>query len=83
MSQPIPDSVVDALKKGRKIEAIKLLRRNAPMDLKTAKATVEQKLAQMQKKGTAPPHIEEEGSPLFWVGLVMLAFAIFIFFKST
>lgn len=80
----LPPEVLDALSRGRKIEAIKLLRESLNLDLKSAKEIIER----YQRTHAVPEHenlsgmIKEDrtNSRLLWIVLVIAIASVIYFF---
>ena len=83
-SEPIPSKAIDALQRGNKIEAIKIVREAQKLDLKDAKDRVDayvkidpamqQKLSTMQAESTR--------SVVHWLILIALAILGYYFFVA-
>jgi len=74
MGQSLPPDVVDALQKGQKIEAIRLMREQTGLGLKEAKEAVDG-YQQMYhpSDGLSPGQVGDTGSGIWWViGLVLV-----------
>jgi len=74
MGQSLPPDVVDALQKGQKIEAIRIMREQTGLGLKEAKDSVEgyQQLYR-PADGLSPGQVGDTGSGIWWViGLVLV-----------
>jgi hypothetical protein len=77
--QQLPDNVINALKAGSKIEAIKLLRVIRGIDLKTAKELVEQFMDQNQQVfGSSRQRQDGSGGRfVFFVIIIVIAYATY------
>ena len=73
----LPDAAVAALKNGRKIEAVKILRREWNMDLKEAKDAVEQHLSGINHSQVVQraPMIEAGRGGSLWLLVVVIIVA--------
>jgi ribosomal protein L7/L12 len=73
MGQSLPPDVVDALQKGQKIEAIRLMREQTGLGLKEAKDAVEgyQQLYR-PADGLSPGQVGDTGSGIWWVIVLVL-----------
>jgi ribosomal protein L7/L12 len=81
---PLPPDVLEALRRGNKIEAIKLLRERTGLGLKEAKDAVE--MHPQEKVVTAqdsPGQISSSGSAIWWlVALALALIAGYYFFRG-
>jgi DNA-binding transcriptional MerR regulator len=75
MGQPLPGVVVEALKRGQKIEAIRLMREQTGLGLKEAKDAVDgYEVAHRDPlSGLSPGQVSETGSGIWWVVALVLA----------
>ena len=84
--QLLPDRVIEALKGGSKIEAIKLLRVTRGIDLKTAKEQVEEFMDQnKQVFGSSRSRQHQDGSGgrfVFFVVIIVIAYAAYRYFVN-
>jgi ribosomal protein L7/L12 len=73
MGQSVPPDVVDALQKGSKIEAIRLMRVQTGLGLKEAKDAVD-RYQQMNhpSNGLSPGQVGDTGSGIWWVIVLVL-----------
>ena len=71
--QSLPPDVVDALQRGQKIEAIKLMREQTGLGLKEAKDAVD-RYQQMYHPpdGLSPGQVGDTGSGIWWVVVLVL-----------
>lgn len=74
MNPELPEDVVAAIEGGRKIEAIKLLREQWNLDLKSAKVAVESYAA--GRPGAAPKSVVSMDSSRRRLILILILFAI-------
>jgi ribosomal protein L7/L12 len=72
--QSLPPNVVDALQKGQKIEAIRLMREQTGLGLKEAKDAVDAyQQIYRPADGLSPGQVSDTGSGVWWViGLVLV-----------
>ena len=70
----LPDAAIEALTKGRKIEAVKILRREWNIDLKEAKDAVDQYLSLVNSSQVVrrAPTTEAGTGRLLWVIFVVI-----------
>jgi len=84
--QDLPADVLKAIEKGRKIEAIKLLREATGIGLANAKVLVDRAANRHAAKNPAPVIVDESGSgtPLLkMLFLATLIFALYHFFLAS
>ena len=74
MGQSLPPDVVDALQKGHKIEAIRLMREQTGLGLKEAKDAVDgyQQMHLPAAGGLSPGQVGDTGSGIWWVIVLVL-----------
>lgn len=79
--KPLPDDVLDALRRGNKIEAIKLLRQKTGLGLKEAKDAVEASGEAPAARTTAlaPGEVPRSGGRL-WLLIAVVAAGIVIYY---
>lgn len=76
----LPPDVLDALQKGRKIEAVRLMREQTGLGLKESKDAVDayQQLHPPAAGGLSPGQVGDTGSGIWWVvGLALICLAIY------
>ena len=73
-TRDLPDAAIAALTNGRKIEAVKILRREWNIDLKEAKDTVDQYLSSItpSQRPRRAPAIDTGIGRLLWLVLVVI-----------
>jgi hypothetical protein len=81
-NKPLPGDVIEALKGGSKIEAIKLLRVSQGIDLKTAKEQVECYMDQNKDVfGSSRQRQDSSGGRfVFFVIVIVIAYAAYRYF---
>ncbi len=80
-----PPSVVDALHRGNKVEAIKLLRQHSRLGLKEAKDAVDayQQEASTRTGSLSPGQVSRSGSAIGWlVALIATCIAAYYFLRG-
>jgi ribosomal protein L7/L12 len=79
---PLPPSVVEALTRGNKIEAIKLLRRHTGLGLKEAKEAVEasQQGADAKLREHSPGEVPKAGTTIAWVVALLVGGGVAYYF---
>ena len=80
----LPDNVVDALRRGNKIEAIKLLREQTGAGLKEAKDAVDAAVDTLGIEGPAksPGEISARGKIPWLILLVVIGFLVYTFLRK-
>ncbi len=86
LNQPLPPEAITALRMGRKIDAIKILREVQSLGLKDAKERVDQYVANdpiLREQLAAKPPWSQRGCLLIGMGLVaLIGIGFFIFFRG-
>ena len=79
-----PPSVVDALSRGNKIEAIKLLREHTGLGLKEAKDAVDayQQGSSTSTEGLSPGQVSRSGSAIGWLAVIAACIAAYYFLRG-
>ena len=80
MSPELPDNVVGAIRAGRKIEAIKLLREARGIDLREAKHEIEAYMRANPSVVASNPELRESGANLLVV-IVIVALAGYLLYR--
>lgn len=76
----LPDNVVDALKRGNKIEAIKLLREQTGVGLKEAKDAVD--ASGIEGPAKSPGEVSARGKIPWLILLVVIGFLVYTFLRK-
>jgi hypothetical protein len=76
----LPDNVVEALRRGNKVEAIKLLRAQTGLGLKEAKDAVD--ASGIQGPAKSPGEVSARGKIPWLILLAVLAFVAYTFLRK-
>jgi hypothetical protein len=76
----LPDKVVDALRRGNKVEAIKLLREQTGVGLKEAKDAVD--ASGIEGPAKTPGEVSRRGKIPWLILLVALGFLVYTFLRK-
>jgi hypothetical protein len=77
----LPREVVQAIKKGRKIVAIKLLREATGLGLANAKVLVDRASLKFPGKSPAPAIIETQGHAVSFLAMLLVVALIYVLYR--